>query len=64
MNVAEMGRLVEEAVSRDPPRELRDYCGEQYEPYYHLLYLLALHTPPGRLCVELGVEKGRGSSGG
>jgi hypothetical protein len=59
IDVRTLGRLVQEAVEKDPPPRLAEYCGDQYRPYYHLLYLLARHTP--HKCVELGVEKGRGS---
>ena len=58
--------FVEEAVHRDPPAELRAVCGDRYRPYYHLMYLLAGSIgsllPHWSLCVELGVEKGRGSA--
>lgn len=54
-----LGALVYEAVNGDPPDALRAYCGDQYRPYYYLLYLLASHIP--KVSVELGVEKGRGS---
>ena len=55
--------FVEEAVHRDPPDELRAMCGEHYRPYYYLMYLVAGsigHLLPEGMCVELGVEKGRG----
>jgi hypothetical protein len=43
------------------PRELVDYCSELYfRPYYELLRLLAMYQTHG-ICVELGVERGRGS---
>jgi len=59
MNLTNLAYLVDKAVETDPPKDLLAYCGDQYRPYYHLLYLLALHTP--HACVELGVEKGRGA---
>ena len=59
MTIADLGRLAQEAVEKDPPRRLAEWCGDQYRPYYHLLFLLARSTP--HKCVELGVEKGRGS---
>jgi hypothetical protein len=58
MNLTNLAYLVDKAVATEPPEALAAYCGDQYRPYYHLLYLLALHTP--HACVELGVEKGRG----
>jgi len=59
MDISNLGRLVQEALGKEPPAELAEWCGAYYSPYYHLLHLLALHTE--HLCVELGVEKGRGS---
>ena len=56
--------LVEDAIYTDPPPDLLAYCRENYRPYYHLMHLLASavgHWLPWGLCVELGVEKGRGS---
>jgi hypothetical protein len=56
--------LVEQAIYNDPPHEIRDICRENYRPYYHLLHLLAMEVGyllPEGICVELGVEKGRGS---
>ena len=61
MDLANLARLVQMAVEDEPPPALREWCGDQYRPYYHLLHLLALHTE--HACVELGVEKGRGSFG-
>ena len=61
MTIQDLARLVEFAVTKDPPPALLEYCGKEYRPYYHLLYLLALSTP--HKCVELGVEKGRGAFG-
>ena len=57
--------LVEEAIYNDPPPEILDFCRENYRPYYHLMHVLAASIGAGLLpdgiCVELGVEKGRGS---
>jgi len=58
MTISELARLVHKAVRGKPPKAILELCGEGYRPYYHLLYLLALHTD--KACVELGVEKGRG----
>jgi hypothetical protein len=46
--------MVQWAVTRKPPPALAEFCGDQYRPYYHLLYLLALSTP--HRCVEAGRE--------
>lgn len=59
MDISNLARLVQKAIEDDPPAALAAWCGDQYRPYYHLLHLLALATP--HACVELGVEKGRGS---
>lgn len=58
--------FVEEAVHSGPPDELQAVCGGHYRPYYYLMYLLAgsigTLLPQWSMCVELGVEKGRGSA--
>jgi len=57
--------LVEEAVYGEPPADLRHVCRVHYRPYYSLMYMLADcvgHMLPHGVCVELGVEKGRGSA--
>ena len=51
--------LVEQALNTPAPKAIIDYCGEWYSPYYNLLYLIAKHNGSG-LCLELGVEGGRG----
>lgn len=60
MNIQRLLELVDEALT-DPPASVKDYCGEWYSPYYHLMYLCAKHNGVGR-CIELGVEGGRGSN--
>jgi hypothetical protein len=52
-------RLINKAINAMPPVELLRICGEYYEPYYHLMYLLASRLDNG-FCVELGVHTGRG----
>lgn len=52
-------RLVKKAINTPPPVELLRLCGEYYEPYYHLMYLLSRQMT-GKLFVELGVHVGRG----
>lgn len=59
MNIINLATMVQTAITIEPPQALRDYCGNYYQPYYHLLYLLAKQTK--HKCVELGVEKGRGT---
>jgi hypothetical protein len=59
MDLENLARLAQRAIEEEPPAELRAWCEPYYDAYYHLLYLLALHTE--HACVELGVEKGRGS---
>jgi len=56
-----LATLVQHAIEHEPPAELVQYCTElYYRPYYNLLRLLAMHSDHG-VCVELGVESGRGS---
>lgn len=45
------------AVIGPPPEIIANRCGAYYSPYYYLMHLLAKEAS---LCVELGVEKGRG----
>ena len=57
--LSRVAKLVDLAVSHEPPQIVRDICGEYYSPYYYLFYLLTW-TNCGGVAVELGVEKGRG----
>ncbi len=63
MKLSEIARLIELAIDRKPPKIIADMCinvdGDYYQPYYHLMYLLATRIKYGK-AVELGVEKGRG----
>ncbi len=59
MNLTALGALITEARLRRPPKILSDFCGRQYQPYYHLFYLLA--DAYKGVAVELGTERGRGS---
>ena len=52
--------LAMQALDTEPPQAIRDYCHPFYSPYYHLMYLLAKESAYA-LCVECGVESGRGS---
>lgn len=73
MNIERLKELVEIAVqpSSPIPPSIISYCEGYHSPYYNLMYLLAMEymhrafaddasLPP--LCVELGVEGGRGSN--
>lgn len=60
MNIARLLHLVDVAIKNEPPRGIKEYCGEWYSPYYHLMYLCAGDNDGW--CVELGVEGGRGSN--
>lgn len=61
MNLTRLAFLVEKAAEAEPLLELPDVYGSYYRPYYHLLYLLARWAKSeDLLCVELGVEQGRG----
>jgi hypothetical protein len=55
MNLA---RLIKRAKTQKPPRQLIDFCGDYYSPYYNFMYIAGMHVE-GSL-VELGCEKGRG----
>lgn len=44
---------------RKPVKDLVDLFGEYYSPYYSFFYYYTQHIKTG-LCVDLGVEKGRG----
>lgn len=59
MNLKTLQSLIDKAINTEPPEFLLDY-GQYYEPYYHLMYLLAKEFKDG-LAVELGVETGRAS---
>lgn len=64
MKLSEIARLIELAINRKPPKLIADMCidanGNWYQPYYHLMYLLATRIKYG-IAVELGVEQGRGA---
>lgn len=55
MNIQQM---IEKAVTGKPPRVIANYCGLYYSPYYYLMHLIAQRQ--AEMCVELGVETGRG----
>jgi len=60
--------LIEDAINGETEKGILGYSGQYYSPYYQFMYLVAVaskfafinnDTP---LCVELGVEGGRGSN--
>lgn len=59
MILSQLAEFVEIAVYGQPPKKLLETCGDYYQPYYHLFYLLGKATRTG-CAVELGVDKGRG----
>lgn len=59
MLIGKLANLIELAIYGDPPRKIIDICGDYYQPYYYLMYLLAKVTKWGNV-VELGVSEGRG----
>ena len=61
MNIKQLQNLIDKAIDTQPPQALEEYCNPHYEPYYHLMYLLAKNLK-GQLAVELGVETGRAST--
>lgn len=67
MILSRLARLIERAINGKPPREIAEITGEYYQPYYHLMYLLANSTKGSWIskngcAVELGVAKGWGIS--
>lgn len=61
MRLEILALLIDAAISRRPPLEISIMCGQWYQPYYYLMYLLAaeLKNSAGMI-VELGVSKGYG----
>jgi len=51
--------LISRAIHGKPIDAIADITGNEYQPYYNLMYLLARQIKKG-LLVELGVHKGRG----
>jgi cephalosporin hydroxylase len=51
--------LISRAIHSKPIEQVAEICGNEYQPYYNLMYLLAKQIDKG-LLVELGVESGRG----
>jgi hypothetical protein len=60
MNLAKLAKLIEKAVSDNPPHKIKEICNDYYQPYYYLFYLLSKNLQPGSVAVELGVNKGYG----
>jgi hypothetical protein len=60
MKLSRVAKLIERAINNNAPRQIQAVCGEHYQPYYHLFYLLARDLLPGSSIVELGVNKGYG----
>lgn len=59
MKLSTLARLIDKAIDKKPPDVLFDVCGDYYQPYYYLFYLLVQELGTGN-AVELGVEQGRG----
>lgn len=60
MTLSKLAELIEIALCGEHP-QLVKMCGEYYQPYYRLMYLLAGEIRRGAI-VELGVNKGYGVS--
>lgn len=58
-DLGNLGALVDLAVHQKPVQVVKDICGEFYQSYYYLMYLLSSYLRIG-VMVELGVETGRG----
>lgn len=61
MILSRLAELIDFAVYGHPPSILLDMCQDYYQPYYHLMYLLAGEVKIGSI-VELGVAQGYGVS--
>lgn len=57
--LSKIAHLIELATQRIPPSVIKRICGDWYQPYYYLMFLLAVEIKYGKI-VELGVERGRG----
>lgn len=60
MKLSDLALLIDMAIDNRPPAGLMWWYGKYYQPYYHLMYLLARVITKG-IAVELGVESGRGA---
>jgi hypothetical protein len=58
VNLAELAELIETAILFED-KEIANMTKEYYQPYYHLMRLLAAEVQQGDI-VELGVSKGYG----
>jgi hypothetical protein len=61
MTLSRLATLIENAIYGYPPPQITNMCGDYYQPYYYLMYLLAKEVQKGDI-VELGVNKGYGVS--
>ncbi len=65
MTLDELQGFVEAALNYPVPSTIMEFCGLYYSPYYNLMYLLAadhiFQNSRPAMCVELGVDQGRGS---
>jgi hypothetical protein len=60
MKLTRLAKLIERAVNNYAPSQIYIACGEYYQPYYYLFYLMSKDLQAGSVAVELGVSKGRG----
>jgi hypothetical protein len=61
MILSKLANFIDAAIYTLPPVKIAHMCGEYYQPYYYLMYLLAGEIHQGAI-VELGVNKGYGLS--
>ena len=61
MTLSKLAELIEIAVYGYHHPKISSMCGDYYQPYYYLMYLLAGEVKKGDI-VELGVNKGYGVS--
>jgi len=61
MTLSRLAELISAAIYTLPPIKIAHMCQDYYQPYYHLMYLLAGEVQKGDV-VELGVSNGYGVS--
>src|SRR3990167_1468115 len=63
MNLTRLVDWIDKAIDFKPPKDLIDFCGDYYSPYYAFMWLAAaqrISHYPQSIVVELGCETGRG----
>ncbi len=60
ITLTHLANWIDTSLTKEPPKDIAQFCGDFYSPYYHFMYLAAFAVSSG-VAVELGVESGRGS---